>query len=94
MAGNTQMSPTARVLLALALALAGGIAISLSSSGVVTSIPALVEPFGTLWVNAIRMTIVPLIMSLLITAIAADHQRGLVATLGGKTIGLPQVRAS
>ncbi len=83
-----QMSLNARVLIGLALALAGGIAISLSSSGAVTSIPSLVEPVGTLWVNAIRMTIVPLIMSLLITAIAGDHQSGLVATLGGKTIGL------
>jgi len=82
------MSPTARVLLGLALALAGGIAISLSSSETLTSIPSLIEPVGALWVNAIRMTIVPLIISLLITAIAGDHQNGLVATLGGRTIGL------
>jgi Na+/H+-dicarboxylate symporter len=82
------MSLTTRVLLGLALALAGGIAISLSSSEALASIPPLVEPIGTLWVNAIRMTIVPLIVSLLITAIAGNHQEGLVATLGGKTIVL------
>jgi Na+/H+-dicarboxylate symporter len=34
------------------------------------------------------MTVVPLIISLLVTAIAGDHDSGLVATLGGKTIGL------
>jgi proton glutamate symport protein len=82
------MSLTSRVLLGLALALAAGIGISYSSSGILTSIPTLIEPVGTLWVNAIRMTIVPLIVSLLITAIAGDRQSGLVASLGGSTIGL------
>ena len=52
------------------------------------SLPSLVEPIGTLWVNSIRMTVVPLIISLLVTAIAGNHQSGLVASLGGKTIGL------
>jgi len=70
------------------LALAGGIAVSLSSSETIASIPPLVEPIGTLWVNAIRMTIVPLIVSLLVTAIAGDHQSGLVASLGGRTVVL------
>ncbi len=82
------MSLTTRVLLGLGLGLVGGIAISLSSSDTVASIPPLIEPLGALWVNAIRMTIVPLIVSLLITAIAGDNQSGLVATLGGRTIGL------
>jgi proton glutamate symport protein len=52
------------------------------------SLPSLVEPVGTLWVNSIRMTVVPLIISLLVTAIAGNRDGGLVATLGGKTIGL------
>ena len=82
------MSLTARVLTGLVLGLAAGIAISLSPGEALTSIPSLVEPVGTLWVNAIRMTVVPLIISLLITAVAGDHERGLVATLGGRIIGL------
>lgn len=82
------MSLTARVLIGLALALVAGIAISLSDSEAVARVVPLVEPLGTLWVNAIRMTIVPLIVALLITAIAGDRQPGLVATLGGKTVGL------
>ena len=82
------MSLTARVLTGLVLGLTAGITISLSHSEILTSIPSLVEPVGTLWVNAIRMTVVPLISSLLITAVAGDHEKGLVATLGGRIIGL------
>jgi Na+/H+-dicarboxylate symporter len=52
------------------------------------SLPAFVEPVGILWVNAIRMTVVPLIVSLLVTSIASQHQSGLIAKLGGKTVGL------
>jgi proton glutamate symport protein len=83
-----KMSLTARVLTGLVLGLAAGIAISLSPGETLAPIPSLVEPVGTLWVNAIRMTVVPLIISLLITAVAGDHERGLVATLGGRIIGL------
>jgi Na+/H+-dicarboxylate symporter len=82
------MSLTARVLTGLVLGLTAGITISLSHSEILTSIPSLVEPVGTLWVNAIRMTVVPLIISLLITAVAGDHEKGLVAALGGRIIGL------
>ena len=82
------MSLSTRVLIGLGSGLAGGIAISLSSSDVLASIPSLVEPVGTLWVNAIRMTVVPLIIALLITAIAGDHESGLIAQLGSKMIGL------
>jgi len=82
------MSLTARVLIGLLLGLVSGIVISLSSNEALTSLPSLVEPVGTLWVNSIRMTVVPLVISLLVTAIAGDHDSGLVAKLGGKTIGL------
>jgi Na+/H+-dicarboxylate symporter len=55
---------------------------------VLASAPAWIEPVGTLWVNAIRMCVVPLIVALLITSIAGGDRSGLVAKLGGKTIGL------
>jgi Na+/H+-dicarboxylate symporter len=34
----------------------------------------IVEPSGTLWVNAIRMTVVPLVGSLLITGVASASE--------------------
>ncbi len=52
------------------------------------SVPAFIEPLGALWVNAIRMTVIPLLMALLITAIAGQQSTGIVAQLGAKTIGL------
>lgn len=86
------MSLTGRVLIGLVLGLAGGIAISLigdgGEGGALSYVPRILEPIGTLWVNAIRMTVVPLVVSLLIVAIAGNRKSGLVATLGGKTVGL------
>jgi len=85
--GVRTMSLATRVLLGLALGLAGGIAISNSSSELLAGLPTLVEPIGTLWVNAIRMSVIPLLMALLITSIAGEHDSGLVATLGTKAVG-------
>ena len=79
---------TTRILIGLVLGLVSGIVISLSPSDTLSSIPLFVEPVGTLWVSAIIMIVVPLIVSLLITAIAADQEKGFAANLGGKTVGL------
>ncbi len=82
------MSLSSRILLGLSLGLVAGILHSLGNGQTLASLPAILEPIGTMWVNAIRMTIVPLIVSLLVTSIVAEHKSGLVAKLGGKTIGL------
>lgn len=81
-----KLSLTTRVLIGLLLGLVGGIAVSLSSGDVLPSIVPLVEPIGTMWINAIRMTVVPLVVSLLITAIAGDHDSAIVASLGRRMI--------
>ena len=49
-------------------------------------LPAWIAPVGELWVNGIRMTVVPLLMALLITAIAGQTSSRAVAALGGKTL--------
>ncbi|MDX1395893.1 MAG: dicarboxylate/amino acid:cation symporter, partial [Gemmatimonadota bacterium] len=82
------MSLTARVLTGLVLGLLAGIAISFADGGAVASLPGVVEPIGALWVNAIRMTVVPLVVALLIVTIAGERQSGAVAALGARTIGL------
>jgi len=81
-------SLTARILVGLVLGLVSGIVISLSPGDTLKSIPLFVEPVGALWVNAISMTVAPLIVSLLITAIAGDQESGFAANLGRKTVGL------
>lgn len=44
---------------------------------------ALLEPIGTIWVNAIRMTVVPLVVSLLLAAVARGGDEHRVGRLGG-----------
>ena len=47
----------------------------------------LLEPVGTIWINAIRMTVVPLIVSLLLAAIARGPEGHDVGRLGGWSFG-------
>ena len=82
------MSLSTRILVGLGLGLSGGIVYSLIDLPALHLLPVLIEPVGTLWVNGIRMTVIPLLMSLLITAIAGQSNTGGVAQLGTKTIGL------
>ena len=81
-------NPSLRILIGLTLGLLGGIAVSFAESGFLSTLPALIEPIGALWVNGLRMTVIPLLMALLVTAIAGQQSTGVVAKLGGKTISL------
>jgi proton glutamate symport protein len=66
------MSQPARILLALILGLGAGIA-SVAAGGAWTERAiGVAEPIGGMWLNALRMTIVPLVVSLLVTGIAAS----------------------
>lgn len=72
-----------RVLVALVLGLVAGAAIEAADAPRLHEAAALVEAIGALWLNALRMTVVPLIMALLVTGIAsvADAaQTGKLAT--------------
>jgi Na+/H+-dicarboxylate symporter len=82
------MSLSTRILIGLGLGLIGGIAYSLVALPSLSFLLGFIEPIGTLWVNAIRMTVIPLLMSLLVTAIAGQGSSGEVACLGSKTISL------
>ena len=62
----------------------GSIAAASSSPGVLRVV-AIIEPLGTLWVNAIRMTVVPLVVAVLIT--------GVVTGLGSQSLGRLGARA-
>lgn len=82
------MSLSTRILMGLSLGLIIGIAWSVYGQQISFPLTAWIEPIGTLWVNAIRMTVIPLLMALLITAIAGQSNSGVVATLGGKSLVL------
>ncbi|MCA8885767.1 MAG: dicarboxylate/amino acid:cation symporter [Hyphomonadaceae bacterium] len=71
------------VLLSLVAGLVAGALVRASGDPTITNVASVIEPFGGLWLNTLRMTVVPLVVSLLITAIAsvADTAKtgGLVA---------------
>ena len=46
----------------------------------------LVAPIGTLWVNAIRMTVIPLVVSLLIAGVASASDVRAIGRIGGRTL--------
>jgi proton glutamate symport protein len=80
------VNESARVLLALVLALALGAAVAASGNATLLHAANLVAPIGTLWVNAIRMTIIPLIVALLITGVASASDGKTIGRIGGRTI--------
>lgn len=81
------MSKTSRVLTALIAGLIAGVAVSWAENPTLLGIVSAVEPIGALWVNAIRMTVIPLVVSLLITAIASSSA-GRVGRIGGRALAL------
>jgi Na+/H+-dicarboxylate symporter len=97
-AGPPSMSATTRVLAALVLGLiAGALVLSYPAPALLTLV-GVIEPIGTLWVNAIRMTVVPLVVSLLITGVASSGSVRTIRTLGVRSaaafVGLLAVSAS
>lgn len=80
------MKESTRVLTALGLAIVAGVAIGASGNTTLMSAADAIAPVGTLWVNAIRMTVIPLVVSLLITGVASANDVGTVGRMGGRTL--------
>jgi Na+/H+-dicarboxylate symporter len=75
-----------QVLLGLGVGLASGIAIAASHNPSLLRAADAIAPVGTLWVNAIRMTVIPLVVSLVITGVASASDLKAVGRLGGRTL--------
>ncbi|HEY8847815.1 MAG TPA: cation:dicarboxylase symporter family transporter, partial [Thermoanaerobaculia bacterium] len=80
------MKEGTRVLISLGAAIVAGIAIAASGSESLVRAADLIAPVGTLWVNAIRMTVIPLVVSLLITGIASATDMTSISRMGGRTL--------
>src|SRR5438552_2883842 len=80
------MKESTRVLVALAAALALGALIAASGNATALRVADGVTPVGVLWVNSIRMTVIPLVISLLITGIASAADVRAIGRLGGRTL--------
>jgi Na+/H+-dicarboxylate symporter len=73
-------------LVALGAGIGIGLLLSAADAQLARNIIAVVEPVGTLFVNAIRMTVIPLVVSMLITGIATSGSGSVIARLGGRGI--------
>jgi proton glutamate symport protein len=76
-------SPTARVAAALVAGLALGIVISASGNSALQSIATATEIVGIVWINAIRMTVIPLVVSLLFVSMTGFSDIRSAGQLGG-----------
>jgi proton glutamate symport protein len=75
-----------RVLVGLGAGLVGGIAIAASHNDALVHAADAIAPVGTLWVNAIRMTVIPLVVSLLITGVASAADIASIGRIGARTL--------
>lgn len=82
-----ELSLSSTILMSLLAGLLLGAGLNLIEPKFALILAEWVEPIGALWINAIRMTVIPLLMALLLTAIADQNSDGM-ANLGFKTIGL------
>src|SRR5689334_12169711 len=80
------MSLTTRVLIALVVGVAAGVAIAASGSPTLARGAMAIEPLGTLWINAIRMTVIPLVVGSLIVGITSAPDARSIGRVGRKAI--------
>ena len=81
-----KLNDSTPVLAALGLSLVVGVAIAASGSASLVRDADRLAPIGALWVEAIRMTVIPLVVSLLITAIASAADRRATGRVGMRTL--------
>jgi Na+/H+-dicarboxylate symporter len=72
------------VLLALTAGILAGLGLSIAPGNVSSVALAIVEPIGALFVNAIRMTVIPLVITSLVVGVANSGGGGIVARVGGR----------
>ncbi len=72
----------------LALGLAAGAGILASASATLRSFGLAVDVVGTLWINAILMTIVPLVVSKIVVSVAGSQHVGSIGRAGRRAGGL------
>ena len=74
-------------LAALVVGLLLGAALAAAGVPALERLISILEPIGTLWINAVRMTIIPLVISMLIVAVASSDNLRSMGRLGGVALG-------
>ncbi len=81
-------SPAIQVLLALGVGLAIGTGLAESGLTGTAGFIAFADVVGTLWINAIRMTVIPLVATLTITSVATSGASAELRRAGTKAVGI------
>src|SRR3954454_9418347 len=79
------MKHTLKLLIALVFALGFGIITSVTKNHILLNIAKWIEPVGTIWIGFLRMTILPLIVSLLVNSITGMSKMKSLGSLMKKT---------
>jgi proton glutamate symport protein len=80
------MSLTLQVLIALIAGLALGLGLAGSDASAALNTLAVLEPIGTLFINAIRMTVIPLVVSTLIVGVSSAPDPRAVGRIGARAL--------
>ena len=79
-------SPAARAAIGLVVGFLLGLAIAASGSTAARSFADWLDAIGTMWVNAIRMTVIPLVVALLVATIVRDRDLGAVGRMSRRAL--------
>src|ERR1044072_1927666 len=77
------MSPTARVLTALLGGASVGLTLTAVQPVLARDLATVAQPVGDLWLNALQMTVVPLVVALVVLGVASTSD----AAASGRTAG-------
>jgi proton glutamate symport protein len=80
------MSLTTRVLIALIAGLLVGLLISSTGNATLATAARWIEPLGTLFINAIRMTVIPLVVGSLVAGIAGTPNPAALGKVGMRAL--------
>jgi proton glutamate symport protein len=79
-------SQPSRILAGLIAGLVMGTVVWISESPTLARAISAVGPIGTLWVNALQMTVIPLVVSLLIGSVVSASEQGRFGPIAGRAL--------
>ena len=82
------MSLTTRVLIALVAGLGLGLVVSSTGNPTLLTMTRWIEPLGTLFINAIRMTVIPLVVGSLVAGIASAPNPSALGKIGVQALAI------
>ncbi|MEP6619889.1 MAG: dicarboxylate/amino acid:cation symporter [bacterium] len=80
------MSLTLKILIGLVAGLAVGVAVSASGSATLHALPAYIEPIGTIWVSALRMLVIPLVVSAILIGVTSLPDSRSIGRVGSRAL--------